>query len=133
MDIKISNGAITKRFKSLENENALEAKESVNQMYKATLSLKDSDFSDLVRENAKLKQQLEEKEKEIEKWKTKWCESETNSLRLYEQNQNKNQDKISFTIAELEKVKEFNIQQVFSSRPLDNFIDNQIKKLKEGK
>lgn len=49
--------------KLAESEKALEAKESVNQMYKATLSLKDSDFSDLVRENVKLKQQLKESEK----------------------------------------------------------------------
>ena len=52
--------------KLAESEKALEAKESVNQMYKATLSLKDSDFSDLVRENAQLKQQLAKKDKEIE-------------------------------------------------------------------
>ena len=56
--------------KLAESEKALEAKESVNQMYKATLSLKDSDFSDLVRENAELKQQLAEKDKAIENWQT---------------------------------------------------------------
>ena len=55
--------------KLAESEKALEAKESVNQMYKATLSLKDSDFSDLVRENAQLKQQLAEKEKELKRTK----------------------------------------------------------------
>lgn len=48
-----------------ESEKALEAKESVNRIYKATLTLKDSDFSDLVRENAKLKQQLHDLPKKI--------------------------------------------------------------------
>ena len=47
----------------------LDAKETINQLYKSTLSLKDSDFSDLVRENTKLKQQLKEKDEEIKKWK----------------------------------------------------------------
>ena len=47
--------------------------------------------------------------------------------------QQASRDKISFCIGQLEKVKEFNIQQVFSSKPLDNFIDNQIKQLKEMK
>ena len=66
---EIKNQLADLEAKLAESEKALEAKESVNQMYKATLSLKDSDFSDLVRENAQLKQQLAEKDEQIESYK----------------------------------------------------------------
>ena len=99
-----------------------------NESYYATIN----EYEEEVK---KLKQQLAEKDKEIEKWKTKWCESETNSLRLYEQSQNNNQDKILFAVEQLEKVKEFvnNIYGEYSASVTTNFIDNQIKQLKEGK
>lgn len=84
---------------------------------------------DIVKE---LKQQLAEKEKEIKKWKTKWCDSENNSLRLYEQNQNKNQDKISFAVEQLENVK-IRIQEDFDYDDLMYWLNKQIKMLKEWK
>ena len=88
--------------KLAESENALEAKESVNRMYKATLSLKDSDFSDLVRENTKLKQQIAEKEKEIEELRFE----NRNILPLIKSLEEKvKEDKISFVVEQLEKVK----------------------------
>ena len=92
---------------------------------------------------------MQEKDKEIEKWKTKWCESENNSLRLYEQNQNKDQDKISFAVEQLEKAKEILLENLYDlySKPseiwdeygdlydvavedaVNGTIDNQIKQL----
>ena len=93
---------------------------------------------DSIRDNQIYNEQLAEKEKEIEKWKTKWCDSENNSLRLYEQNQNKNQDKISFCIEQLEKVKEAE-RLVIDEYGIANWyvkvyeIDQQINELKEKK
>lgn len=197
--------------KLAESEKALEAKESVNRMYKATLSLKDSDFSDLVRENAKLKQQLAEKEKqcqeckhlnkkielniknklmaengdlqqqlnekdqaiesleelnrslgqtcnndikEIERLNKEIAEKEKEIEDLKAQRhiylnrsveecnkitylefelQHKDQDKISFCIEQLEKVKDYNYTLRFGCSAINEFIDDQIKLLKEGK
>lgn len=53
-----------------ENERLkeeLNAKEAINQLYNSTLSLKDSDFSVIVRKNEWLHQQLKEKDKEIKR------------------------------------------------------------------
>lgn len=75
-----------------------------------------------IRHNSKqgiiLSSDLEREIKEIEQGEKIW------------QTKNFNKDKISFAVEQLKKVKEFNIQQVFSSKPLDNFIGNQIKQLK---
>lgn len=97
----------------------------------------------LIAANKLMSEKLAEKEKEIEKWKTKWCDSENNSLRLYEQNQNKKQDKISFAVEQLEKVLKHFVycgNEIVSDYSLDceidelkAEIDNQIKQLKEGK
>lgn len=82
------------------------------------------DIEKVANENADLVFKLAEKDKEH-------MEAMQNALNDFlKLRQELNQDKISFCIDKLEKVKEFNIQQVFSSKPLDNFIYNQIKQLK---
>lgn len=70
-----------KRIKELEYQ--LETKETINNLYKATISLRDGDFKDLVYENNKLKQenqqlkkQLAEKEQENERLKEEICKYE---------------------------------------------------------
>lgn len=82
------------------------------------------DIEKVANENADLVFKLAEKDKEH-------MEAMQNALNDFlKLRQELNQDKISFCIDKLEKVKEFNIQQVFSSKPLDNFIYNQINQLK---
>lgn len=96
-------------------------------------------------ENQQLKQQLAEKEKEIERlnlefetqedWQEKW-------QKLYDETCNLNQDKISFAVEQLEKVKElvgekgvvsspFGTLKIYAS-DVSEIIDNQIKELKKG-
>lgn len=110
----------------------------------------------------KLKQQLIEKEKEIERWHNNYKQrdrqfqsvrqryhllnrlqakyhdkhklhlSEMQCLELVEENEKLHQDKISFCIERLEKVKKFNRSLVLGGNyKVDEFIDNQIKQLKE--
>lgn len=55
-----------RRIKELKYQ--LETKETINNLYKATVSLRDGDFKDLVYENNKLKQenqQLKQSQKEL--------------------------------------------------------------------
>lgn len=95
------------------------------------------------KENQQLKQQLDEKEKELSEYvkivddlhkqlsdKCDFC------------NKTKDQDKISFAVEQLEKVKNYMItdeKDMFGANYLINsvyvleFIDNQIKQLKEMK
>ena len=103
----------------------------------------------IAEEREKLKQQLAEKEKEIENIKLCKCVNCTNEYEfmleglvedLEKQIDKDNQDKISFAVEQLEKVKEFCnnplIQNVYGNIPefrVENFIDNQIKQLKEMK
>ena len=102
-------------------------------------------FEKLRQENQQFKQQLEEKDKEIEEVKKSKTYIMNFGSKVKEvQVVDDNQDKISFAIAKLEKVKE-NIKKV----PITDFdlsrnfekmykqdairqIDNQIKQLKEG-
>lgn len=92
-----------------------------------------------------LKQQLDEKEKEIEelndklKFKSKWLKIADNMVGQ------SNQNKISFCIEKLEKVKkkfngkrpidelanEVGIDLGYTSMQIQNYIDNQIEKLKK--
>lgn len=70
-----------------------------------------------------LQQQLAEKDKEIENLKqeiNEWVGHKFVKLQYQK------------AIQELEKAKEFNSQLVFSSKIIDDFIDQQIKKLKGG-
>lgn len=48
-----------------EKENEIQTKNTINNLYKATLSLRDNDFKDLVYENNLLKQQLKSQPAEI--------------------------------------------------------------------
>ena len=97
-----------------------------------------------------LKQQLEEKEKEKEYQSFKKIADENvNYLknRILEETKNYNQDKISFAIEQLEKVKEEmdlrprGVSKGWKNKEYDTLveedvyevIDNQIKQLKEGK
>ena len=77
---------------------------------------------------------IKELEEEIKKLVIVHFESEINKPVLTT-TQIINQDKISFAIDELEKVKEFvnDIYGEYSASVITNFIDNQINELKEGK
>ena len=48
-----------------EKDKEIETKNSINNLYKATVSLRDNDFKDLVYENNSLKQQLKSQPAEI--------------------------------------------------------------------
>ena len=96
----------------------------------------------------KTKQKLAEKDKEIERlnlefetqedWQEKW-------QKLYDETCNLNQDKISFALEQLEKVKEFFLEQhrdeemdtdyiiTKDAGEIADYILDQIKQLKEGK
>ena len=106
-----------------------------NESYYATIN----EYEEEVK---KLKQQLEEKDEEIERlnlefetqedWQEKW-------QKLYDETCNLTQDKISFAVEQLEKVKNYMItyeKDMFGANYLMNsgyvleFIDNQIKELK---
>ena len=96
----------------------------------------------------KTKQKLAEKDKEIERlnlefetqedWQEKW-------QKLYDETCNLNQDKVSFALEQLEKVKEFFLEQhrdeemdtdyiiTKDAGEIADYILDQIKQLKEGK
>lgn len=87
----------------------------------------------------KLEAKLAEKEKELT-YMTKQAKKFNNEAQKYFEdaccNDNDNQDKISFCIEQLEKVKNnilSNITFGIESVGIMNSIDNQIKQLKEGK
>ena len=69
-----------------EKDKEIETKNSINNLYKATVSLRDNDFKDLVYENNSLKQQLksqpaeivEKIRKEFQKHLIDWYEDEEN-------------------------------------------------------
>ena len=99
-------------------------------------------------ENIKLKQQLEEKDKEIEKLTEELDDKNfcNNFVDLYTENKLKTQmlqenwkDKISFAIAELEKVKSAfglinpKLDKVETIKEYIHYIDHQIKQLEERK
>ena len=85
-----------------------------------------------------LEQQLVEKDKENERLKEEICKYEITLMDKNSQLKQQDQDKISFAIAELEKVKEhfINIKTptlgVIRRAEMVMYIDNQIKQLKEG-
>ena len=104
-------------------------------------------------ENQQLKQQLEEKEKEIATLEVMLAENKNDIQEIKEfeigeyqydltdedaryslkcEFLHKDQDKISFAVEQLEKVKDFvnNLYGEYSASVTTNFIDNQIKELK---
>lgn len=91
-----------KRIKDLEEQ--IKTKDTINNLYKTTVSLRDNDFKDLVYENNELKQenkQLKQLQKQL-------------------------------AISELEKIKEFMIvfYGEYSSSVLGNCVNKRIKNLK---
>lgn len=87
--------------------------------------------SELFEVNEKLKQQLAEKEHELD---IRTFEAEMNAITITKMRESKHQDKISFCIEQLEKVKEYVIKCVeeFSCVYVEDMldeIDNQIKQL----
>ena len=100
----------------------------------------ETDIYPLQEENQKLKQQLAEKEEQVRKTQEMYFETlkEYDELEDNFNNTNLelwaekiiNQDKISFCIEQLEKVKDY-AQHIQGG--LINYIDNQIKQLKEMK
>ena len=110
------------------------------------------DFNKLSADNCKLKQQLAEKDEEIRvaySFRKQKCDNLQKALAEKEEEfmqvvkdwkslvESKNQDKISFCIEKLEKVKEkfgykYNSQLMVSSKGLCEYIDNQIASLKRG-
>lgn len=95
-----------------------------------------SHIADLTLEVKELKQQLAEKEKEIISFECviSAIRNSLKEVRIFKVGEN--QDKISFAIEQLEKVKEHNNNLVCDDEDYYNyitaFIDNQIKQLKEG-
>lgn len=101
------------------------------------------DFNKLSADNCRLREQLAEKEKEIETLKK--CGDTEHFYGLLEdkRKENKiliktieqaNQDKISFAVETLEKVKEEAKHYGYEfSKSMHEYIDNQIKQLKEMK
>ena len=94
----------------------------------------------LVNEKEELKQQLAEKDKEIEYYKKQAKKLNNEAQKYFEDaycNDSIYQDKISFCIEQLEKVKEHNDNLVCDDEDYYNyitaFIDNQIKQLNERK
>ena len=72
-----------------------------------------------------------EKEKEIEFIKHEREANGTSYVSACKELTKERQDKISFCIEQLEKVKEYNATRVYSSSLVDKFIDNQIEELKK--
>ena len=83
---------------------------------------KDDEINYLKMHLSEIKQQLAEKDK----WLTA-TDEHIGQLKKREQ------DKISFCIEQLEKVKEYNSKLIYGDEKLNKFIDNQIKQLKEMK
>ena len=145
-----------KQFQSVRQRYHLLNKLQSNYDKKDKLHLAYMQCLELVEENEKLKQQLAEKDKEIERlnlefetqedWQEKW-------QKLYDETCNLNQDKISFAVEQLEKVEvclKEGIEEVKSLLdPIDyedyhellgvgrgyrnsiEIIDNQIEELKK--
>lgn len=78
-----------------------------------------------------LEQQLEESKKEVQRLNNKLDFEDPCLLKNYKDIVKKlKQSKTQLAIQELEKIKEYNAQCVFSSKLIENFINQQIKELK---
>lgn len=107
-----------KRIKELEQENLSLQEQSIR------------DNQNWIEETTQLKQQLAEKTLTIEQINKAFIENRSLWKGKYEQS---NQDKISFALEQLEKVKEYTDDVWWVdgvSEVVCNFIDNQIKQLK---
>ena len=95
-----------------------------------------TNYTKLNKRYQEIKRQLEEKEETIEKINKEFVQAVKDWKSLVER---KNQEKISFSVEQLEKVKEILIQNAdidfrkncyINAVELDKFIDNQINELK---
>jgi predicted RNase H-like nuclease (RuvC/YqgF family) len=101
-------------------ESEIRSKES-EIFYKREINRRDTKLRNI-------KQQLAEKEKEVEELKNIHIYDKT--IEMFSKGlAQKNQDKISFAVEQLEKVKDS--VQAFDGIELIGFIDNQIEQLKE--
>lgn len=138
--------------KLAESESELEKqKEKYDKLYECYKKTSSEDLQDkyrLAEENEKLKQQLAEKEKEIEELNdkllrnSKWLKIADNYVGNLKRH---NQDKISFAVEQLEKVKEFFLEEHRDEEMDTDYIItkdacqiaehllDQIKQLKEMK
>lgn len=125
-----------KQFQSTRQRYHLLNKLQSNYDKKDKLHLAYMQCLELVEENEKLKQQLAEKDKEIERlnlefetqedWQEKW-------QKLYDETCNLTQDKISFAVEQLEFAQKYIQQYVNNFDDMNDClysIDNQIKELK---
>lgn len=78
-----------------------------------------------------LQQKIVEKDKEFEL--LKHLGSHETTIEMFKENTKLIIETRQFAIHELEKVKELNSQLVFSNKIIENFIDQQIKKMKGNK
>lgn len=105
-----------------------------------------TNYKETLKENEQLKQQLAEKEREIEKYKELCTISKLEDLQVENMLlKGKNQDKISFCIEQLEKVKnkfngkrpiddlanEVGLELGYTATQIQKYIDNQIEELKK--
>lgn len=133
-----------KQFQSVRQRYHLLNKLQSNYDKKDKLHLAYMQCLELVEENEKLKQQLAEKDREIEYYKKQAKKFNNEAQKYFEDaycNDSIYQDKISFCIEQLEKVKETtecvldnalknsSLNQSYYDRLLDE-IDNQINQLK---
>jgi DNA repair exonuclease SbcCD ATPase subunit len=114
------------RFRSMKNREQL-VKE--NESLKDTIAVVLSQKSEWIKSCEQLKQQLAEKEEEYQSFK-KIADENVNYLknRILEETRIYNQDKISFAIERLEKVK---LYAKHIQGGLIDYIDNQIEELKK--
>lgn len=140
-----------KQFQSVRQRYHLLNKLQSNYDKKDKLHLAYMQCAELVDENEQLKQQLAEKDKEIKQLKLdlRMFKSVTEFLNcygiekarevLFQTEKTKNQDKISFAIEKLVGVQKYisdnavYVEEESFGREINNFIDNQIKQLKEMK
>lgn len=137
-----------KQFQSVRQRYHLLNKLQSNYDKKDKLHLAYMQCLELVEENEKLKQQLAEKEKEIEELIEELDDKNfcRDFVDLYTENRLKTQllnenwkDKISFAIEQLEKVKSAfglinsKLDKVETIKEYIHYIDHQIKQLKEMK
>ena len=123
-----------KQFQSVRQRYHLLNKLQSNYDKKDKLHLAYMQCLELVEENERLKQQLAEKEKEIERlnlefetqedWQEKW-------QKLYDETCNLNQDKISFAVEQLEKV-EVCLKEGIEEVKLDFFVCKNTAKRNTG-
>lgn len=126
-------------YETLEKQGCYNVASQIDQMTGWTYD-KEADWLKGNRNYDQLKQQLAEKDKEIEYYKKEAKKLNNEAQKYFEDaycNDSIYQDKISFCIEQLEKVKEHNDNLVCDDEDYYNyitaFIDNQIKAIKEGK